>query len=90
MIYVLIDKAGDVVDKIDSITAGGAEHYFMKRKKIEDKDKFYSLWKIKTKKEYDLNMEAFQRKPSSEQIEWWKEEETYLDVDAPITQSKNE
>ena len=90
MIYVLIDKAGDVVDKIDSVTAGGAEHYFMKRKKIEDKDKFYSLWKIKTKKEYDLNMEAFARKASSEQIEWWKEEETYLDVDAPITQSNDE
>ena len=90
MIYVLIDKTGEVIDKIDSVTPGGAEHYFMKRKKIEDKDKFYSLWKIKTKKEYDLNMEAFQRKPSSEQIEWWQEEETYLDVDAPITQSKNE
>ena len=77
MIYVLIDKTGEVIDKIDSVTPGGAEHYFMKRKKIEDKDKFYSLWKIKTKKEYDLNMEAFQRKPSSEQIEWWKEEEIY-------------
>ena len=48
MIYVLIDKTGEVVDKIDSVTPGGAEHYFMKRKKIEDKDKFYSLWKIKT------------------------------------------
>ena len=79
MIYVLIDKAGDVVDKIDSVTAGGAEHYFMKRKKIEDKGKFYSLWKIKTKKEYDLNMEAFARKASSEQIEWWKEEQTNPD-----------
>ena len=35
MIYVLIDKTGEVVDKIDSITPGGAEHYFMKRKKIK-------------------------------------------------------
>ena len=41
-----------------------------------------------TKKEYDLNQEAFQRKPSSEQIEWWKEEETYLDIDSPITKSR--
>ena len=32
MIYVLIDKTGEVVDKIDSVTPGGAEHYFMKRK----------------------------------------------------------
>ena len=55
---------------------------------MKDKDKFYGLWKILTKKEYDLNMEAFQRKPSSEQIEWWKEEETYLDIDSPITKSR--
>ena len=87
MMYVLINSAGDVVYKIDSITPSGAEHYFMERKKMKDKSKFYQVWKIKTKKEYDLNQEAFQRKPSSEQIEWWKEEETYLDIDAPITRS---
>ena len=34
MMYVLIDSTGDVVDKIDSITPGGAEHYFMKRKLV--------------------------------------------------------
>ena len=33
-----------------------------------------------TKKEYDLRKEAALRKPSSE---WWKEEETYLDLDKP-------
>tara|TARA_R100000008_G_scaffold64845_1_gene41878 strand:+ start:602 stop:862 length:261 start_codon:yes stop_codon:yes gene_type:complete len=84
MEYVLVNSAHEVVDRIDSITPGGAEHYFMKRKKMEDKDKFYQVWKIKTKKEYDLNQDAFSRKPSSE---WWKEEETYLDIDAPITKS---
>ena len=49
-----------------------------------DKKKFHSLWKVLPKKEYDLNQYAFARKPSSE---WWKEEETYLDIDAPITKS---
>ena len=81
MKYFLIDKNYDVVDKIDSITPGGAEHYFMGRKQMKDKDKFYGLWKILTKKEYDLNMEAFQRKPSSEQYEWWKDEWTNPDID---------
>ena len=81
MKYVLIDKKYEIVDKIDSVTPGGAEHYFMGRKKMTDKDKFYSLWKILPKKEYDLNVEAFQRKPSSEQIEWWKEEYTNPDID---------
>jgi|TARA_R110002020_G_scaffold24010_1_gene79370 hypothetical protein len=79
-IYVLIDSDNDIVDKIDSITRGGAEYYFMKRKQIKDTETFYKLWKIKTKKEYDLNEEAFTRKPSSE---WWKEEEDYLDIEKP-------
>tara|TARA_B100000073_G_scaffold179820_1_gene148785 strand:- start:53 stop:298 length:246 start_codon:yes stop_codon:yes gene_type:complete len=79
-IYVLVDSSNDVVDKIDSITEGGAEHYFMKRKQMEDKEAFYKVWRIKTKKEYDLNKLAFERKASSE---WWESEETYLDIDKP-------
>ena len=85
MLYVLVNSAGEVEDKIDSITPGGAEHYFMKRKRMDDKESFYKVWRIKTKKEYDLNKEAFMRKASSE---GWNEEETYLDIDAPITKSK--
>ena len=84
MLYVLVNSAGEVEDKIDSVTLGGAEYYFMKRKQMKDEKAFYKVWRIKTKKEYDLNQEAFARKPSSE---WWKEEETYLDIDAPITKS---
>ena len=81
MEFVLINIAGEVEDKIDAITLGGAEYYFMERKKMYDKKKFYSVWSIKTKKEYDLNEMAFRRKPSSESIEWWKEEDNYLDMD---------
>ncbi len=81
MEFVLINSAGEVEDKIDAITLGGAEYYFMERKKMYDKKKFYSVWSIKTKKEYDLNEMAFRRKPSSESIEWWKEEDSYLDMD---------
>ena len=81
MKYVLIDKNYDIVDTIDSVTPGGAEHYFMGRKQMKDKDAFYSLWQIKTKKEYNLNMEAFARKSSSEQIQWWKDEWTNPDID---------
>ena len=81
MEFVLINSTGEVEDKIDAITLGGAEYYFMERKKMYDKKKFYSVWSIKTKKEYDLNEMAFRRKPSSESIEWWKEEDSYLDMD---------
>jgi len=79
MKYVLINKSYEVIDEVDSVTPGGAEHYFMGRKQIKDKDKFYSLWQIKTKKEHNLNVEAFARKASSEHIEWWKEEATNPD-----------
>ena len=81
MEFVLVNSAGEVEDKIDAITLGGAEYYFMERKKLYDKKQFYSVWIIKTKKEYDLNEMAFRRKPSSESIEWWKEEDNYLDMD---------
>tara|TARA_B100001564_G_scaffold269664_1_gene231275 strand:- start:628 stop:870 length:243 start_codon:yes stop_codon:yes gene_type:complete len=80
MKYVLIDGNDDIVDTIDSITPGGAEDYFMKRKQMKDKESFYKVWKIKTKKEYELNKEAFTRKASSE---WWGGEESYLDIDKP-------
>ncbi len=80
MIYVLVNSANEIEDTIDSITPGGAEHYFMKRKRFDDIKKFYEVWKIKTKKEYDLNKFAFERKASSE---WWESEETYLDIDKP-------
>ena len=60
------------------------------RKQFVDKDTFDSLYKVLSKQEYNLNQEAFERKPSSEQIQWWKDEETYLDADAPITQSNHE
>ena len=79
-IYVLIDSSNDIVDKIDSITEGGAEHYFMKRKRMKDKDSFYKVWRFKAKKEYDLYQHAFERKASSE---WWEGEERYLDIDKP-------
>ena len=32
MKYVLVNSANEIEDTIDSVTPGGAEHYFMKRK----------------------------------------------------------
>ena len=32
---------------------------------------------------YKEQEEAFTRKKSSEQIQWWKEDEGYLDLDKP-------
>ena len=82
MKYVLIEnRSSEIIDTIDSNALDEAEKYFLERKQMYNKIQFYSIWTIKSKKEYDLNEEAFRRKPSSESIEWWKEEENYLDMD---------
>jgi len=86
MIYVLVDNTNEIVDRVDlasEVGLSGAKTFFMGRKKVSAGGEvwFDSLWKVITKKEYDLNQEAFQRKPSNEQIQWWKDEEDYLDLD---------
>ena len=80
MKYVLIDNYDNICGTIDSVTPGGAEHYFLKRKKIE-KEEFDKIWKVMSYTYYKEQEEAFTRKRSSEQIEWWKEEGKWLDVE---------
>jgi hypothetical protein len=81
MLYVMIDKSYDIVNTIEAESLSHAEEYFVSRKQFVDKDTFDSLYKVLSKKEYNLNQEAFRRKPSSDSIHWWKEEESYLDID---------
>jgi hypothetical protein len=81
MLYVMIDKSYDIVNTIEAESLSHAEEYFVSRKQFVDKDTFDSLYKVLSKKEYNLNQEAFRRKPSSDPINWWKEEESYLDID---------
>ena len=89
--YYLVEKRTDnIVDKIDSVTSGGAEHYFIGRKKMKDNEKaFHELWKVVKKKDYDREFKnnLYIRLKGNRKYEWWKDEESYLDVDAPITQS---
>ena len=89
--YYLVEKRTDnIVDKIDSVTSGGAEHYFIGRKKMKDNEKaFHELWKVVKKKDYDREFKnsLYNRQMGNRKYEWWKDEESYLDVDAPITQS---
>ncbi len=90
MLYVMIDKSYEIVNTIEAESLNHAVEYFVSRKQFVDRDTFDSLYKVLSKQEYNLNQQAFERKPSSEQIQWWKDEETYLDVDVPITQSNDE
>jgi len=86
-----------LVDKLDNITSTAELHssygkvsakaYFLGVKRLEE-DEFDKLWKVVSQREYDFNFEHSNR--DNKQNEWWKDEESYLDVDAPITESNND
>jgi hypothetical protein len=74
MYYLIDNYTDDIIDKIDSVTPGGAEHYFIGRKKMVDmKQEFHKIWRIVKKKDYELQFELNQ-KNSLKQYQWWKEE----------------
>ena len=89
--YYLVERRTDnIVDKIDSVTPGPVKDYFIGRKQMKDNEKaFDELWKVIEKKDYDKEFKnnLYNRQMGNRKYEWWKDEESYLDVDAPITQS---
>tara|TARA_B100001113_G_C20653116_1_gene424414 strand:- start:192 stop:476 length:285 start_codon:yes stop_codon:yes gene_type:complete len=89
MKWVLVNKFDEIVDTCEiasGVGVSGATTYFRKIKQMETVD-FDKLWKVMSKNEYDR---IFKSNLQNRQIEWWKEEESYLDVDAPLTQSGEE
>ena len=79
MKWVLINKFDEVVDTCEiasEVGVSGATTYFRKRKDME-KSEFDKLWKVMS----ELNYKAYQRKSSSEQIQWWKDEYINPDID---------
>ncbi len=92
MKYYLVNKLDEITDKVDMSDVGvnGAKTYFIGRKQI-DATEFDKLWKVMSKDEYDKHFKnnLQNRQMGKMKYKWWEEEETYLDVDAPITQSKS-
>ena len=87
MKYVLIDKGDNVIDKVDlagNVGLSGAKTFFIGRKQIGKKE-FDNMWRVMSETDYDTQRELSNRE--GKQYEWWREEETYLDIEAPITQS---
>ena len=91
MVYVLVDRGDNIVDRedlSDDIGVRGARTFFIGRKQI-DETEFDELWKVMTYKKYKELEEMYTRKPSSEQsfrsypgyIRWWEDEENYLDLE---------
>tara|TARA_B100001113_G_scaffold332333_1_gene309299 strand:+ start:60 stop:341 length:282 start_codon:yes stop_codon:yes gene_type:complete len=93
MKWYLVNKYDEIIDKVDMSDVGvnGARTYFIGRKQI-DTESFDKLWRVMSESEYETHFKnnLQNRQMDKMKYEWWKDEETYLDVDAPITHSKDE
>ena len=76
---------------MSDVGVNGAKTYFIGRKRIEEQS-FDKLWRVMSESEYNIHFKnnLQNRQMDKMKYEWWKEEETYLDADAPITQSNHE
>ena len=91
MKWVLVNRFDEIVDTCEiasGVGVSGAKTYFRKRKEL-DEEAFDKLWKVMSKTEYDRTFKnnLYGRQMGKMKYEWWKEEETYLDIEAPMTQS---
>ena len=81
MKFVLVNKYDEIVSRVDlgDVGVSEAKTYFKGVKKMsEDKD-FDKLWKVMTEEQYETQFIAtFQDR---KKYEWWKEEESYLDIE---------
>ena len=81
MKYVLVNKFDEIVDKVDlagNVGKTGATTYFQGVKKMPNQEEFNKLWKVMSELEYDSK---FKLSLQNKQYEWWKDEESYLDIE---------
>ena len=79
MKYVLVDKYDNIVTTVDlgsNVGLSGAKTYFKGMKKMPEDTDFDKLWKVMTEEQYDTQ---FKSSLQNRQVEWWKEEDSYLD-----------
>ena len=81
MKYVLVNKLDEIVDTVElagNLGKTGATTYFQGVKKMPDQEDFHKLWKVMSEREYDV---TFKSSLQNRQVEWWKDDEKYLDID---------
>ena len=86
MKYVLVNKFDEIVDTVDiagGVGISGATTYFQGMKKLPDQRDFHKSWKVMTKDEYNTNFKnnLQNRQLGKRKYEWWKDDESYLDID---------
>ena len=80
MKYVLVDKGDNIIENVvldSEVGVSGARTYFLKSKGIDRKE-FDNMWKVMSQNQYDIQ---FKSTLQNRQIEWWKDDENYLDID---------
>jgi len=75
--YILIDRYDNVRGTTNTDLKENAEHYFVSRKKI-DKESFDTVWRVMSEDEY---RQEYRMSLHNRQVEWWKDDESYLDID---------
>ena len=81
MKFVLVNKYDEIVSRVDlgEVGVNGAKTYFKGMKKMPEDKNFDKLWKVMTEEQYDNQFKATLQ--NQRKYEWWKEEESYLDVE---------
>ncbi len=80
MKWVLVNNVDEIVDTCEiasGVGVSGAKTYFMGIKRLKEKE-FDKLWKVMSKEKYDIQ---FKVSLQNRQIEWWKDDQSYLDID---------
>ena len=85
MKYLLVDRGDNIVDRVDlesGVGTNGAKTFFIGRKKIDEKE-FDNMWKVMSKETYDIQFAASlqNRQMGKMKYKWWKDDESYLDID---------
>jgi hypothetical protein len=81
MKYVLVDKYDNIITKVDlgsNVGLSGAKTYFKGVKQMPKDEDFDKLWKVMSERQYNTQ---FKSTLQNRQIEWWKEEGDYLDIE---------
>jgi len=81
MKYVLVDNYDNIITKVDlgsNVGLSGARTYFKGVKQMPKDEDFDRLWRVMSEQQYD---NQFKSTLQNRQIEWWKEEDDYLDIE---------
>ena len=84
MKWVLVNKMDEIVDTCEiasGVGVSGAKTYFKGIKRIHNDEDFDKLWKVMSKEKYDIQRDLSNRQ--NKQYEWWKDDQSYLDIDKP-------